>query len=398
MFRLALEYGMNAIDTSPYYHPSEIRLGRILRTLAPQFPRHSYYLCTKAGRNGPDKGDFDYRAQSVRRSVERSCQRMETAYLDVVLMHDVEFVAESVGPAQAAGFAARDLIAETDDDGPVHTACGLAPVQAGKSFGQGDDSILEAVAELFRLKDEGIVDNVGISGYPLPTLLRLSRLVFARLHRPLDVVLSYSHHTLQSDLLVAYLDHFQRCPLLSEEHTWDPPRVLNASPFSMGLLTDDGPPAWHPAPVKLKNACTNAAKALQQASTLSPANQVPSLTQTAARFGMRGAEVARPNAAGQALLPTLVGMRDVEQVHAAVDAYRVLLAGAQAAAAAAVASHSDDNGRRPRPLVGEDAGVERDAAAYRRYEAQERAEAMVRDELHRAGFQHWSWASPGGDA
>ncbi|MCO5569441.1 hypothetical protein L7F22_023153 [Adiantum nelumboides] len=285
-------------------------------------------------------------------------------------MHDVEFVAESVGPAQAAGFAARDLIAETDDEGSVHTACGLTPAQAGKSFGQGDDSILEAVAELFRLKDEGIVDNVGISGYPLPTLLRLSRLVFARLHRPLDVVLSYSHHTLQSDLLVAYLDHFQRCPLLSEEHTWDPPRVLNASPFSMGLLTDDGPPAWHPAP----SSSRMHAPTPQRHSSRRQHYHLPIRCRRSPRrrpdshAGRRGRATQRSGTSPPA---DARGMRDVEQVHAAVDAYRVLLAGAQAAAAAA-ASHNDDNGRRPRPLVGEDAGVERDAAArYRRYGTRE---------------------------
>ena len=34
--------------------------------------------------------------------------------------------------------------------------------------------------------------------------------------------------------------------------------VVNASPFSMGLLTKRGAPAWHPAPEPLKEACSRA--------------------------------------------------------------------------------------------------------------------------------------------
>ena len=35
---------------------------------------------------------------------------------------------------------------------------------------------------------------------------------------------------------------------------------MAAAPLSMGLLTDSGPPAWHPAPVALKEACAKASK------------------------------------------------------------------------------------------------------------------------------------------
>ena len=35
--------------------------------------------------------------------------------------------------------------------------------------------------------------------------------------------------------------------------------VINASPFSMGLLSDRGTPDWHPAPYSLKEACARAA-------------------------------------------------------------------------------------------------------------------------------------------
>jgi len=36
--------------------------------------------------------------------------------------------------------------------------------------------------------------------------------------------------------------------------------VINASPFSMGLLSSRGAPMWHPASKDLRNACAKAAQ------------------------------------------------------------------------------------------------------------------------------------------
>jgi aryl-alcohol dehydrogenase-like predicted oxidoreductase len=41
--------------------------------------------------------------------------------------------------------------------------------------------------------------------------------------------------------------------------------VTNASPFSMGLLTERGVPEWHPAPKPLVEACRKAADFCHQA-------------------------------------------------------------------------------------------------------------------------------------
>jgi L-galactose dehydrogenase len=35
--------------------------------------------------------------------------------------------------------------------------------------------------------------------------------------------------------------------------------IISASPLSMGLLTQQGPPEWHPAPPELKEAAATAA-------------------------------------------------------------------------------------------------------------------------------------------
>ena len=51
---------------------------------------------TKCGRYG--ESDFDYSPATIRRSVQRSLERLHTSYLDVVYLHDTEFVATWVGP------------------------------------------------------------------------------------------------------------------------------------------------------------------------------------------------------------------------------------------------------------------------------------------------------------
>jgi aryl-alcohol dehydrogenase-like predicted oxidoreductase len=60
----------------------------------------------------------------------------------------------------------------------------------------------------------------------------------------------FCHHTLNDDAFVDYLDYFE-----SKEVG-----VINASPYSMGLLTERGVPDWHPAPESLKRLARSAVK------------------------------------------------------------------------------------------------------------------------------------------
>src|SRR5215208_5794258 len=64
--RVALDLGMNFIDTSPYYGRgmSEVLLGVALRGV----PRESYSLCTKLGRYAPNH--FDFSARRVAESID----------------------------------------------------------------------------------------------------------------------------------------------------------------------------------------------------------------------------------------------------------------------------------------------------------------------------------------
>src|SRR5256714_7422703 len=85
---VALDLGMNFIDTSPYYGRglSECLLGVALRGV----PRDRYYLGSKLGRYAPSH--FDFSPRRVVESVHVSLQRMGVEYLDVILCHDIEFV------------------------------------------------------------------------------------------------------------------------------------------------------------------------------------------------------------------------------------------------------------------------------------------------------------------
>lgn len=309
--RLAFQYGMNAVDTSPYYQGSEVRLGQILKTLAPEFPRESYYLISKVGRYGPTKSDFNYSPEDVEKSVRTSLERLGTSYLDVALMHDVEFVSDQQGKEGTAGFDALGLLQEEQsyegDEGMVEVT-------------PGDQKVLGAIETLFRLKEEGVIRNVGLSGYPLPVLLRISRLIASSgKHNSLDVILSYSNHTLQCDLLTGYREKRFAAKPRGARSDWQAPRLLNASPFSMGLLVDRPAPSWHPATKGLQEACRDISKQLQSRGS--------SLATTAAQYGIRGTEVREKHSL-RPTLSTIVGLSNVQEVHHVIQSYRVMLAGA----------------------------------------------------------------------
>ncbi|KAJ8462950.1 hypothetical protein ONZ45_g17750 [Pleurotus djamor] len=232
--RLALRYGINAFDTSPYYGASEIILGDCLHTVASEFPRSSYQIITKCGRYGVNT--FDYDPTTIRASVERSLKRFHTDYLDTVFLHDVEFVCTPVMP-KMSGVHTTALDVEAAE-------YGLSEGSEATIHGEGDQKILDAFAELQKMKAQGLIKNIGITGYPLPTLLRLALLI---LHNPpyeaVDVILSYSHLNLQNTTFLTFAPHLMQRAKVKQ--------LLAASPFSMGLLTPR-PPGWHPAPENLR--------------------------------------------------------------------------------------------------------------------------------------------------
>ena len=71
----------------------------------------------------------------------------------------------------------------------------------------------------------------------------------------ISTVLTYCRATLFDQELLADL------PFFADKGVG----VINASPVAMGLLSNRGPPAWHPANQKLRDACQKAALHCSQA-------------------------------------------------------------------------------------------------------------------------------------
>ncbi|WFD36355.1 D-arabinose 1-dehydrogenase (NAD(+)) [Malassezia cuniculi] len=379
--RLAFQYGINTLDSSPYYFPSEFVLGRALRILAPEFPRESYMIITKCGRYGPQRSMFDYSPERVEASIRQSCSRLGVSYLDGALLHDAEFVSdqpeqnvEDAGflPAQAIGAPCAAKTNRTPEE--AQKLLGISPEDAATIRGPGDEKVLAAVRKLFELKDQGLVRNVGISGYPLPELLRIVRLVASNPpFRPLDIVLSYSNNTVHSKLLPMYRAMFESP--VGGDH-WVSPLLLNASPFSMGLFSDRGAPNWHPADKDLVAATRLAHQKLKADALANPVSGIDPnmvLAQMAMFSGIQGS-----GKSGDAQnMHTLVGMSNVDEVHAAISVFRVLSA--------------KDNCSYPGdPDQGEGAAT--------LYNTLERYAKIARAEMEAAGVNELCWQSPPQDA
>ena len=199
----AVENGINFIDVSPYYGhlKAETVLGKALKLI----PRDKYYLSTKVGRYGKDGVNYwDYSAKRATESVYESMERLNVDYIDLINVHDIEFT---------------DLqkVAE------------------------------ETLPALVELKKKGIVGHVGI------TDLQPENLKWVIEHSEegtVESVLNFCHYCLNDELLVDFLNFFEERGI----------GVINASPLSMGLLSERGAPEWHPAPEALKKACTRAAQ------------------------------------------------------------------------------------------------------------------------------------------
>lgn len=313
--RLALRYGIRAFDTAPYYDNSEIVLGTALKVLEREFPRGTYQLITKAGRYGPAPSDIDYSPTALRTSVRRSLRRLHTEYLDVVYLHDVEFVALCVAP-RAEGNHAAALGAEA-------AAYGLTTGQQPSSAdgvlrtAGSDERVLEAIETLRALQADGLIRHVGICGLPLPALLRTAQLVLARTGRPLDVVQAYAHLTLQNATLPAFARALRTRARVVQ--------VVAASPLGMGLLAPPpAPPAWHPAPHAVLDAAREAVQVVGEGEVAGVAVAWSVRTAQAGDGDGDGDGDGQTESGGRAegSMPVVVGMSDLREVHAAVEAWR----------------------------------------------------------------------------
>jgi L-galactose dehydrogenase len=238
----AIENGINFFDTSPYYGLTlaESRLGQALNG-----KRQQVILATKCGRYGVDH--FDFSAARIAKSIDESLKRLNTDYVDVLQAHDVE-------------------------------------------FGNVNQIINETIPEMRRMQASGKARFIGISGYPLKTLLRIADTI------PVDTILSYCRYNLMNTDMDQRLTPFARDNGIG---------LINASGLQMGLLTERGAPEWHPAPPEVRNAAKR-------------------IVQICQRHGVNVSEVALRFCFDHPYVSTtLVGMASQAEVKTNLDLLRV---------------------------------------------------------------------------
>ena len=241
---LAIDKGINFFDVSPYYG---LTLAEIRLGEALQGWRHRVILATKCGRYGVD--EFDFSSARVLQSLDESLGRLRTDHVDLLQAHDVE-------------------------------------------FGRVERVVEETIPAMRKLQQQGKARYIGISGYSLPVLIRIAE------QAHVDTILTYCHHNLMvADMNEILLPVAKRLGI----------GVINASALHMGLLTESGPPAWHPAPEQVQAA----------------GRQVMELCR---EHGVNGSEVALSFCfAHPEVASTLVGMATRGQVESSLRALRMRL-------------------------------------------------------------------------
>jgi L-galactose dehydrogenase len=188
---MAIDSGINFFDVAPYYGLTlaEERLGKALAGR-----RDKVILATKCGRYG--LGGFDFSAARVTASIDESLMRLQTDYVDLLQVHDVE-------------------------------------------FGDFTQIVEETLPTLRQIQKLGKARYIGVTGYPLGMLSRIIEAV------PVDTVLTYCRY----NLMITDMD--EMLTPIAKKHGVG---LINASGLNMGILTERGAPDWHPAPVEVRDA------------------------------------------------------------------------------------------------------------------------------------------------
>lgn len=186
----AIDHGVNFVDVAPFYGITlaETRLGKALKG-----KRNEVYLATKAGRY--DLREFDFSYQKILSSIDDSLKRLQTDYVDLYQLHDIE-------------------------------------------FGSKEQVLNEAIPAIQAVKKSGKARFVGITGLPVNYLASIAREV------EVDTVLSWAHYNLLQDEINSEL-----VPL-SKELDFG---LMNAAPLMQRILSDATLPDWHNASNEVKS-------------------------------------------------------------------------------------------------------------------------------------------------
>ena len=189
----AIDEGINFFDVSPYYGMT-LAESRLGKGLLGY--RHRIVLATKCGRYGQDV--FDFSATRIESSIDESLQRLHTDYVDLLQVHDVE-------------------------------------------FGDLPQIVNETLPALRRVQASGKARYIGITGYSLKALEQIAA------QAPVDSILTYCRYNLFAGDAAYRLVPFAQKRQIG---------LINASPLHMGLLGSNNVPAWHPAPLQVRDAAS----------------------------------------------------------------------------------------------------------------------------------------------
>lgn len=186
----AIDHGMNFFDVAPFYGLTlaETRLGKAL-----EGRRNQVFLATKCGRYGLQEFDFSY--DRILKSIDESLLRLKTDRVDLIQLHDIEFVEKS-------------------------------------------QVLNEAIPAIQKIIESGKARFWGITGLSVRYLAEI-----ARQTNP-DTVLSWAHYNLLEDEINTEL-----VPL-SKKMGFG---LMNAAPLLQRILSDQSLPAWHRSPQPVKD-------------------------------------------------------------------------------------------------------------------------------------------------
>uniref|UniRef100_A0A1I8AWJ7 R3H domain-containing protein n=1 Tax=Steinernema glaseri TaxID=37863 RepID=A0A1I8AWJ7_9BILA len=282
----ALQHGVNLIDTAYWYGQgrSEEILGKVLSKV----PRQSFYISTKVGRFELDfSRTFDFRADKILESLTNSLKKLRLSYVDICFVQ--------VGrPRQ------RQILVQRLDSRQPCLDIDLLQLHDSEFSANENIILYETLPALEMAKHSGKIRHIGVCGYPLAHLAS----IVAKSTVPISVVMTYCHAALNDNALGEYL-HFFQVPRPSEScsSVFQSRNVglVNAASLSMGLLTGEGPPPWHPASENIKETARAAVQYCQSKNI--------SIEKLAIEYGMTFPGVST----------CLVGMDSVERVLANIE-------------------------------------------------------------------------------
>jgi D-threo-aldose 1-dehydrogenase len=242
---------LNFLDTAASYGDgeSERRIGEVLRQIG-GLPE-GCVLATKADRD-PKSGDFS--GDQMRRSVERSLRLLGLSRLQLVHLHDPEFL---------------------DEPGREPFEYMMAP-----------GGPVEALAGL---KEEGVIEHLGVAGGPVDLLIRFVRTDL------FEAVITHNRYTLVNRTAEPLLDLAVQRGVAA----------LNAAPYGSGILAK-GPDAY--ARYEYREAPQEMVESVRKMDDVCREFGVP-LAAAALQFSLRDARV----------VSTIVGISRPERVEQTLE-------------------------------------------------------------------------------